>query len=71
MATLKETLHFYIEQLNESQQQSLLAFLKAIIPSQGRVSVAQYNEELNEAESRIEKGYFTTQEALEEEIKSW
>ncbi len=71
MANLNETLHFHIDQLNKSQQESLLEFLKTIIPSQGRISVAQYNEELNVAESKIENGYFNTQEAHEAEIKNW
>ncbi len=36
-----------------------------------RISVSEYNKELEEAERRISRGEFTTQEALREKAKKW
>jgi len=71
MPPTKEILHDYVDQLDDNQQESLLTFLKSIVPLTGRISIEQYNKELADAELKIEQGHFTTQEALEEEIKNW
>jgi hypothetical protein len=34
-------------------------------------TLEEYNRELEEADKRIEAGYFTTQEDLEKEMKTW
>jgi hypothetical protein len=65
----------YFTQLDEPQKKSLLelikTFLKAGEEPMGRVSLAQYNRELDEAMERISRGEFTTLEALEKEMQSW
>lgn len=65
----------YVVQLNESQKKPLLNFIKSFLknsqkPGQ-RVSLEQYNQELEEAEREIENGHFVTQEELEREMKNW
>lgn len=37
----------------------------------GRISIEQYNKELEEAEKRIEKGEYITHDDLEKEAKQW
>ena len=49
--------------------------LKTFVKGKGgvssRVSIEQYNRELEDAERQIEIGNFITQEDLEKEIKQW
>jgi len=47
------------------------AFGKSGNSSLERVSLGQYNKELNDAMDRINMGNFTTLEELEKEIQSW
>jgi hypothetical protein len=38
---------------------------------QTSISIGQYNQELNEAMKRTDKGHFTTIEQLEKEMETW
>jgi hypothetical protein len=73
--TLNKEFSVYFDMLSESQKKSLLAMMKSFldksIDNTKRISVAQYNKELEEAEKRIESGQFITQESLREEAKEW
>ena len=70
----KELMHYFIR-LNEPQKKSLLemmrSFLKPEDVSSERITVKQYNSELDEAMKRIDDGAFTTLEELEREMESW
>lgn len=66
----------YLPLLGEGEKRSLLgiieAFLKLKRPDHGeRVSIEQYNAELNEALARIKSGKYLTQEEAEAEINGW
>jgi hypothetical protein len=65
----------YFMQLNNAEKKSVVqlikTFLKARNDSPGRISIEQYNKELDEAEAEIERGEFYTQEQVEEMSKSW
>lgn len=65
----------YFTQLNELQKQSLLQMLKTFLKSgheqRGRVTIEQYNKDLDEAMERINRGKFTTLDELEKEMHSW
>ena len=54
---------------------SLLEVMKSFLAKDNepleRVSLQQYNRELDEAIERINKGEFTTLEQLEKEMQSW
>ncbi|HRE50825.1 MAG TPA: hypothetical protein PK339_05370 [Flavitalea sp.] len=73
-ATDKELL-IYFSQLDEPQKKSLLKLIKTFLkpgnPLMESTTVKQYNQELDEALKRIEKGEFTTLEALEKEMQLW
>lgn len=62
-------------QLNNAEKKSVVqlikTFLKARNDSPGRISIEEYNKELDEAERQIEAGNFTTQEDLEKEMETW
>lgn len=68
----KATLIREIEQL---QDISLVRVLKSMLhyglKNEGRISIEQYNKELEEADAEIEKGDFLTHEDAMKEIRSW
>ncbi|HZH96109.1 MAG TPA: hypothetical protein VEY06_09500 [Flavisolibacter sp.] len=47
------------------QKESLLNVIKSFAPSAERISVEQYNTEINEAVVRVQNGEFYTQEEVE------
>jgi alkyl hydroperoxide reductase subunit AhpF len=65
----------YFMQLNNAEKKSVVqlikTFLKARNDASGRISIEQYNRELDEAEAEIEAGNFITQEDLEKEMEKW
>ncbi len=72
---LEKEWHNYFVQLNETEKKSVLQMLKVFLKSRKenmeRISIEQYNKELDEAEKQIESGCFITQEELEKEMKNW
>ena len=64
-----------IKELNQVEDISLLQALKAVLhyglKNEGRISIEQYNHELDEANARVESGKFITQEDLEKEASQW
>lgn len=65
----------YFARLDEFQKKSLLELIKSFLKLNDepmeRATLHQYNEELNQAMERINKGEFTTLEELEKEMNSW
>lgn len=61
-----------IEQLDDI---ALVRILKSMLhyglKNEGRISLDQYNRELEEADAEIEKGDFIIHEEAEKEIRSW
>jgi predicted transcriptional regulator len=43
----------------------------SIVDEAGKVTIEQYNKELDQAMERVNGGEFTTLEALEREMQSW
>ncbi len=74
-SVLDKELIQYFTRLNEPQKKSLLemikSFLKSGNESMENSSIEQYNKELDEAMNRIDKGAFTTLDALEKEAQAW
>jgi hypothetical protein len=59
-----------IKELQQVDDLSLLQAIKVML-HYGRISIEQYNRELNEAEERIDRGDFFTQEEVEKMAKEW
>ena len=64
-----------LKEIEQLEDISLLRVLKSMLhyglKNEGRISVEQYNKELEEADAEIEKGeYLTPDEALKE-VRSW
>lgn len=64
-----------IKELQLVEDPSLLQAIKAVLyyglKNEGRISIEQYNKELDEANVRIDAGEFITQEDLEKEASKW
>jgi len=64
-----------IKEIQQVEDISLLQALKAVLHyglrSEGKVSIDQYNKEIEEAESRIENGDFVLHEDAINLIKGW
>jgi hypothetical protein len=71
--TDRELLKF-ISQLSRSQKDELINYIKGLLKSKGnseRQSIIDYNDEIDKATIRVEKGEFTSLEDLEREMESW
>ncbi len=65
-----------IKRLEQIDDESLLKAIRHIMDygqgkSEGRISIDQYNEELEEAEREIDRGEYYTQEDVENKSKKW
>ena len=64
-----------IKEIKQVEDISLLQAIKAVLhyglKNEGRISIEQYNRELDEANARVESGKFITQEDLEKEAAQW
>lgn len=64
-----------IKELEQINDISLLRALKYMIhyalKNEGHITIEQYNRELDEAEGRVKKGEFYTQDKVEEMSKEW
>jgi hypothetical protein len=64
-----------IKELQQVEDMSLLRAIKAVLhyglQNEGRISIEQYNRELDEAEARVKQGEFYTQDEVERMAKGW
>lgn len=70
----QEFFHYY-NRLSKVQKESVLTMVKSFLDKSEdktrRISVKQYNKELEEAEKRINEGEYITHESLKAEAKKW
>jgi len=64
-----------IKEINQVKDISLLKALKYMLhyglKNEGRISIEQYNKELEEADAEVDKGEFTTHEEFKKQMKAW
>ncbi len=71
---LDQELYKYILQLDEAEKKSVLQMLKTFVKrrsNSSRISIEQYNKEIDEAIARVEAGEFYSQEQVKEMSKDW
>lgn len=72
---LERELLQYILQLDEAEKKSVLQMLKTFLKGREkklpRISVEQYNKEIDEAIARVEAGEYYTHEEVERMAKDW
>jgi len=72
---LEQELFRYILQLDEAEQKSILQMLKTFLKGREtkapRITVEQYNKEIEEAIARVHAGDLYTQDEVEQMAKAW
>ena len=72
---LEQEWHSYFEQLNEQERKSVLLMLKTFLlgrhKNEGRISLEQYNVEVDEALAEAVAGNYITQEEMEKRATKW
>lgn len=72
---LERELLQYILQLDEAEKQSVLQMLKTFLKGREkkipRITIEQYNKEIDEAIARVEAGEYYTHEEVERMSKDW
>jgi hypothetical protein len=76
MATaLEQELLQYILQLDDAEKKSVLQMLKTFVKGRkgkaSRISIDEYNRELQEAEAEYEQGEYIPHEEFVKQIKKW
>jgi len=70
----KELIRYFVR-LTDAQKKSLLEVMKSFLNNDDttskRITLEEYNHELDEAMKRISRGEFTTLEELEKEMQAW
>jgi hypothetical protein len=64
----------YLPLLGMEEKKSLLSVIKSFLhlhKTPERISIEQYNKEIEDAEKRIESGHYTSQEDAEKQAESW
>ena len=69
--TINKEFFSYFNILSESQKESLLLLIKSFIKNEERISIDDYNKELEAAEECIVKGKYIEQDDLEKEVEKW
>jgi predicted transcriptional regulator len=73
--SLDKELNEYINQLNEAEKKSVLLMLKTFLSgrqaSPERISLEDYNKEIDEALAEAEAGDYITQEEMEKRAAKW
>ena len=72
---LDKELSSYLKQLNEAEKKSVLLMLKTFLQGRskktGRISLEQYNREIDEALAEVAASNYITQEEMEKQAAKW
>jgi hypothetical protein len=72
---LEQEWHSYFVQLNEVERKSVLLMLKTFLLRRNedtdRISIEQYNKEIDEALAEAEAGNYITQDEMEKRAAKW
>ena len=64
----------FLPLLGKEEKKTILGFIKSVVKIKEqpqRISIKQYNLEIDEAMARIDAGEYITQEEVEKESKHW
>lgn len=73
MKTATQDINSYFSLLTPEQKSSVISLIKSFIKNDEhvRISKKQYNREIAEAEKRVAKGKFYTEEQAEKRLAKW
>lgn len=69
--SIDNELNKYWPLLTKGQKESLLSIIKSIVIPVERISIAQYNREIDQAVKRVKAGEYLTQDEVEKLSKDW
>ncbi|MCF0057945.1 hypothetical protein [Dyadobacter sp. CY356] len=73
--TIDNEIALYLTLLNKEEKESILGLIKSFLKSKNgendRISIEQYNNELDEAVKRIKNGVYLSQEEVENQSGKW
>ncbi|MFN8284075.1 MAG: hypothetical protein U0U67_12725 [Chitinophagales bacterium] len=64
----------YLPLLGKEEKKNILGYIKSYVKikdKQDRISIKQYNKEIDEAMKRIDSGAYYTQEEVEKKMQQW
>jgi hypothetical protein len=71
--TMEQQLQTYFTQLSEAEKKSVLQLIKTFVNAKKevseRISIEQYNQELEEAEAEFKRGEYITHEEMRKQMK--
>lgn len=74
-SVLEKEMYNYFTQLNEAEKKSVIQMLKTFLKGRkenpGRISIDQYNKEIDEAMEEVKKGEVYTHEEVVKMSKGW
>lgn len=69
---IRKQLHQYIDNAADAQIEAIYVILEEKVEAlKGRISIEQYNEEIEASEQEYESGKYTTHADFKNEIKKW
>ena len=73
---LEQELYKYLLKLNDAEKKSVLELIKTFLGSrkvdaEERISIEEYNKEIDEAMTRMDSGEFYSHDEVMEMSKSW
>ena len=68
---IRKKLLDYMKVADDKKIKAMYALLEDDIEQDGRISIEQYNKELEEAEAEFEKGEFITHAEAIKQMKKW
>ena len=71
IVTVRQKLSNYLQVADDRKIKAIYTLLEEDIKQGERISVEQYNKEIDEAEAEFENGEYITHEAMVKKIKQW
>ncbi len=68
---IRKKLHEFIDNIEEKKAKAIYTLFEKEIKQSERISIEQYNKEIDEAEAEFERGDYITQDAMLKKINQW
>ena len=68
---IRQKLHEFIENIEEKKARAIYTLFEEEIKQGQRISIEQYNKEIDEAETEFANGEYITHEAMVKKMKQW
>lgn len=68
---IRKKLHEFIDNIEEKKAKAIYTLFEEEIKQGERISIEQYNKEIEEAEAEFEKGDYITHDAMLKKVKQW